>query len=51
MLSDAITCPIRLEEWGWDSFGDTDPDVAHEARRQLWRELQGPSTYGVAGRG
>jgi hypothetical protein len=33
LLGDAITCPLQLEEPGWHSFGDTDPDVAHQARR------------------
>jgi hypothetical protein len=28
LLGYAITCPLRLEEPGWHSFGDTDLDVA-----------------------
>jgi len=47
LLGDAITCPVQLEEPGWHSMGDVDPELAARTRERLWRELADGHTSGV----
>lgn len=47
LLSDAITCPIQLQEPSWHSFGDVDIANAERTREHLWVELSVSPTRGV----
>jgi glyoxylase-like metal-dependent hydrolase (beta-lactamase superfamily II) len=47
LLGDAMTAPVQLDEPGWHSFGDVDPDQADHTRERLWRELEDGRTIGV----
>jgi glyoxylase-like metal-dependent hydrolase (beta-lactamase superfamily II) len=47
LLGDSITCPVQLDEPGWRSMGDVDPELAHATRERLWQELADGRTRGV----
>ena len=50
LVGDAITCPIQLEEHGWDSSGDVDADAAEQTRAHLWADLSDGRVRGVGSR-
>lgn len=47
LLGDSITCPVQLDEPGWRSMGDVDPELADATRRRLWQQLADGRTHGV----
>lgn len=47
LLGDAIVCPVQLDEPTWQSIGDVDPELAHQVRERLFRELEDATTLGA----